>query len=297
MKVFVPKGNILIEDVTLPFEELGPMLTNLQTDAFTGYVLVRTADACCYIFMSGGQTDKAMSVDAASDDISVYRVDRMLNRLRGKELMVSTFVLSARMVEVLSGLFAFQQQYNEYEVRRRDMNKVLEGLEASESTGIIKVATKDGAYFLLVSGGQLLNDRFSRQYGEIVCGTDEIKMHLDDIDKRGAMISVYAEKEEEIQARRIQKNNELEKIKEFMVKLEGGMFRSADLVKVEDYVVREWDLDPKSTFTVEIETQDGTQREYKCQAAKKMGNFAGITKKMMEEMNVAENDTIFIRPI
>ena len=295
--MFVPKGNILIEEVPLPFEELEPMLTNLQTDGFTGYVLVRTADALCYIFMSGGQTDKALSIDIASDDISVYRVDRMLNRLRGKDLMVSTFVLSARMVEVMSGLFAFQQQYNEYEVRRRDMNKVLEGLESSGSTGIIKVATKDGIFFLLIANGQVLSDRFSRQYGEIVCGTDEIKLRLDDLDKRGAMISVYAEKEEEIQNRRIQKNNELEKIKEFTVKQEGGMFRSADMVRVEDYVVREWDLDPKTTFTVEIETQDGTQREYKCQAAKKMGNYAGVTKKMMEEMNVTENDIIFIRPI
>lgn len=294
--MFIPKGNILIEEEPLPFAELEPMLGNLQADEFTGYVLIKTQESEAFIFMNGGQTSKAIDVNSASGTISVYYVERLLNRVRSKELLVSTYVLSSRMVKILSGFFAFQQQYIEYEVRRRDMNRVLESLESNKCSGIIKVATKKGVYYLLVSSGELLSDRFSRSYGEIVCGVDEIRVRLDDIDQMGAMISVYAEKDEEIENRRIQKDDELDKIKELYIKSESSFFRGGDIVKVDEYVVREWGIDAKTTFNVEVETQDGDTYEYKCQAAKGRNNLACVTKAMMEHMHVAENEMVFVRP-
>ncbi|MBQ7568845.1 hypothetical protein IJT17_08580 [bacterium] len=295
--MFIPKGNILIDEVSLPFEELEPMLNNLQNDGFTGYVLIKTTDSSSYIFMNGGQMDKAIDVDAASDAINVYYVQRLLNRVQNKQLLVSTYVLSSRMVSVLSMFFAFQQQYAEYEVRRRDFAKVLEGLESSQSSGFIKVATKSSAYFLLLSGGEVLSDRFSRQYGEIVCGVDEVKARFDEIERNGATISVYAEKDEEIENRRIQKDDELEKIKELMIRAETRFLGGGDVVKVDDYVVRGWGIDAKASFNVEVENQNGDVYEYKCQAAKRMGGYAGVTKAMMERMGVSENEMVFVKPI
>ncbi len=295
--MIIPKGNIFIEDVGLPFGEIEPMLENLQNDGFTGYVLISTPDSQSYIFINGGQMDKALDIDSASGAITVYYVPRLLNRVRNKEILVSSYVVSSRIVNVLSGMFAFQQQYAEYEVKRREMNKVLESLASDHCSGIIKVSNREGTYFLLVSGGALLTDRFSRYYGQIVCGVDEVKERLDDIDSRGATITVYAEKDEEIENRRMQKDDELERIKELMVRVESGFFRGGDIVTVDEYIVREWSIDAKLTFNVEIETSNGDLYEYKCKAAKKMGGYAGVTKAMMENMHVQENESIYVRPI
>lgn len=295
--MFIPKGNVLFDEVQMPYEEFEAMLANLKNDGFTGYVLVKTANSSSYIFINGGVSDKVLDVNGANGTVNVYFEDRFLNRLRSKELLVSTYVLSGRMVDILSLSFTFQQQYMDYEVRRRDMTRVLEGLESGKCSGIIKVATKNGVYFFLVSGGEILNDRFSRQYGEIICGLEEVKARLEEIEQYGATISVYAEKEEEIDNKRRQKDEELDKLKDLMIKQESGLFRTSELVKVEEYIVREWGLDTKSTFNVEIETQNGDSFVFKCQAGRKMGGYAGVTKAMMERMKVAENETIFIRPI
>lgn len=296
--MYIPKGNVLIEDVAFPFEELEPMMVNLQSDGFTGYILVKTADSSSYIFINGGQMGKALDVNNSTGSVNVYDVARLLKRLRTKELLVSSYVLSGRMVSVLSNFFTFQQHYVDYEVRRRDMARVLEGLESGKCSGVIKVSVKNGVYAFLVSGGELLSDRFSRQYGEIICGIDEVKVRLEEIEQFGATISVYAEKDEEIENRRRQKDEELDKIREVMIKQESSFFRGGEIVKIDEYTLREWGIDSKASFTVEIETQRGELFQYKCQASgKRMNSYAGVTKSMMEHMKVAENETVSIRPI
>lgn len=297
--MIIPKGNVLIEDVELPFAEVEPMLSNLQADCFTGYVSIVTPNAQAYIFMSGGDTDKALEVDNASGNVNVYEIGRLLKRLINKQLLVSTYVMSAAMVKVLGGMFAFQQQYVDYDVKRREMKKVLEGLDGGVCSGMIKVASREDTYFLIVSGGQLLTDRFSRRYGQVICGVEEVKMQLERIDEYGASITVYAEKDEEIEEQRRQKDDELEKIKDLMIRPESGfgLFRSSDLVKVDEYVVREWGIDSKSAFNVEVENKDGEVFEFKCQATRRMGGYAGVTKAMMERMHVVENEIVSIHPV
>ncbi|MDO5297174.1 MAG: hypothetical protein Q4F00_11230 [bacterium] len=299
--MYIPKGNILIDEVAFPFDELEPMMMNLQNDGFTGYIKITNPASSSYIFMNGGQMGKAIDVNSDTGSMNVYDVPRLMNRLRTKELTVSSFVLSSRMISVLSNFFTFQQHYKDYEVRRRDMTRVLEGLENGKSSGIIKVSTKNGVYAFLVTSGELLSDRFSRQYGEIICGIDELKVRLEEIEQYGAVISVYAEKDEEIENRRRQKDEELEKIRDVSIKLDGGFlssFRSSDIVKVDEYTLREWGIDAKATFTVEIETQRGELFQYKCQASgKRMNSYAGVSKAMMEHMKVAENDIVSIRPV
>ena len=91
---------------------------------------------------------------------------------------------------------------------------------------------------------------------------------------------------------------ELEKIKTFVVKTDGGFLRANDVVRVDNYIVREWNIaDVKSTFPVEIETQDGSLYEYKCQAGAKFADRAGLTPAMMKKMGLVEGDTISIRPL
>lgn len=293
----VPKGNILIEDETLPFSDINTMLTNLEGDGFTGYVKLDLQDSAGLLFFSGGALSRALEVDSATGSASMHLLPRLLNRVKNRDLPVSTYVTSAQIVNVLGGLFAFQPLYLDYEVKRRELKKVLTSLETGEYSGIIKMASREGTHFLLMDRGELVTDRFSREYGQVLCGTDAVSELLDHVHKTGATLNVYAEKAAEIENRRRQKEEELEKIKQLIARQDGTFFRAGDIVKVDEYIVREWGLDAKSTFNVELETTEGDLYEYKCQAARKMGGYAGLAPAMIKKMGIKEGDLITVRPV
>jgi hypothetical protein len=293
----VPKGNTLIEDEMLPYSDINTMLANLVEDGFTGYVKLDLQDSSGLLFYSEGNLVRAMEVDPASGSASVHLLPRLLNRVKNRDLAVSTYVTSAPIINVLGGLFAFQPLYLDYEVKRRELKKVLTDLESGEYSGIIKMASREGTYFLLINRGELVTDRFSREYGQVLCGTDAVSELLDYVHKNGATLNVYAEKATEIENRRRQKEEELEKIKQLIARQDGTFFRAGDIVKVDEYIVREWGLDAKTTFNVELETSDGDLYEYKCQAARKMGGYAGLAPAMIKKMGIKEGDLITIRPV
>jgi len=293
----VPKGNMLIEDETLRFDDINTMLTNLEGDGFTGYVKLDLQDSSGLVFYSGGSMVRALEVDPASGSASVHLLPRFLNRIKNRELAVSTYVTSGQIVTVLGGIFAFQPLYLDYEVKRRELKKVLTTLETGEYSGIIKMASREGTHFLLMDHGELVTDRFSREYGQILCGTDAVSELLDYVHKNGATINVYAEKSQEIENRRRLKEEELEKIKQLIAKQDGTFFRAGDIVKVDEYIVREWGLDAKATFNIELETSEGELYEYKCQAARKMGGYAGLAPAMIKKMGIKEGDLITVRPV
>lgn len=293
----VPKGNILIEDEPLPFSDINTMLSNLEQDNFTGYVKLDLQESNGLIFYSDGHMTRALEVEPASGSANVHLLPRLLNRIKGRELRTSTYVTSDKIVNVLSGIFAFQPLYLDYEVKRRELKKVLTNLETGEYSGIVKMASREGTHFLLMERGELVTDRFSREYGQVLCGTDAVSELLDYVHKNGATINVYAEKHSEIENRRRQKEEELEKIKQLIAKTDAGFFRAGDVVKVDEYIVREWGIDPKAVFNVELETPDGGIYEYKCQAARKMGGYAGLAPAMIKKMGIKEGDLITIRPV
>lgn len=293
----VPKGNVLFEGELLPARDIGILVSNLETDHFTGFVKMDLGDSCGYIFFADGELVRTLEVEAASDATSVLLFERFINRVKSKDFSVSTYVASPQIVGVLSGLFAFQAHYMDYEVKGRDFKKVLENLQSGKCCGILKVASREGTHFLIVDNGSLVVDRFSHHYGEILCGSDEVRQLQEYVNTTGAAISVYAEKAEEIEAKRRQKEEELEKIKSLVAKQEGGFLRASDTVRVDDYVIREWGIDAKTRFNVEVETPDGDLIVYKCEGAKKMSSYAGVTSAMMKRMNIVEGDSLSIRPV
>ncbi len=294
----IPKGNLLIEDELLPFSDVNIMLANLEKDQFTGYVKIDFKESCGYVFFVQGNMMRAIEVENGSEAVSLHLVNHMLSRIKTKDYTVSTYVASAQMVNVLSGIFAFQPLYIEYEVKRRELKKVLDNLEQGKYSGLIKLSSMEGTCFLLVDNGELVADRFCREYGQVLCGAEAVKELLEYSYKNGATISVFAEKSDDIAARGRKREAELANIRQLIVKQEGGFMRAKDVVQVEDYLLREWNIDTKSTCNVEIETPDGEFYEYKCKAGRgKMGGYAGLTSDMIKQMNLSEGDQISIRPI
>lgn len=297
--MYIPKGNILIEDVELSNQDVRDMQANLSADGFTGYVKLDLGATSAYLMYIDGNIEQVLEVDNSTQSVSMQLEQRLFNRIKMDEIKCSSYVTSKRVVSVLMGLFAFQPLYSEYEAKKRDMPRLLDKLKDGSYSGLMKLSSREGTYYFIIDNGEVMRDRFCRYYGEILCGNDEVNRIINfEFDSDGATISVFAERVDEIEAKRKAKEEELEKIKTFVVKSDGGFLRANDVVKVDNYVLREWDIaDPKSSFTVELETPDGALYEYKCQGGAKYGDRAGLTPAMMKKMGVSEGDAISIRPL
>lgn len=293
----LPKGNPLIEDIPLPVHDIETMLTNLETDGFTGYVRLDLGGVEGYVFFSKGEVIRAVEFPDGGE-VKVRMLPRVINLVRQRpEVPASSYVVSDQMVGVMANMFAFKPLYRDYQVKRKELKKVLDSLEQDESSGILRMLGPNGRVFVFMDRGNLITDRFTKRYGEIVCGPDLVGELLDYVHKNGSTIQVYAEKATEIDHQRRNVEDDLEKIRQLIIKQEAGMFRAQDVVKVAEDIVRDWGLDVKATFTIEVETGDGQIFNYKCQGGRKLGGYAGIHANMLKSMGLKDGDLVNVRPI
>jgi hypothetical protein len=272
------------------------MIQNLEQQGFTGYVLLEVFKAEGIIFFSHGEIIRAIEIEDGKT--KVLKSARLINKVKNKEVPSSSYVLSSQIVSVLSTLFAFESLYKDYEVKKKEFKKVLSTLEADNITGILEVITKEATHVLLIDHGKIVTDSFANEYGQILCGLDAVNNFLDIIFREGARINVFAEKADEIEFKKRTVQEELEKERQLIAKtMGGGVFKAADTVKIEEFLVKEWSLKPAATFQVEAETADGKIYTLKCSGQKHLGNYISIANALMKKMNIKDGDLINVRPI
>ena len=84
--MYIPKGNILIEDVSLSYDNMREMQTNLSNDGFTGYVKLDLENSSAYIFYDGGTVAQVLEVDNDTGLVSLQLEQRLLNRIKLNEI-------------------------------------------------------------------------------------------------------------------------------------------------------------------------------------------------------------------
>ncbi|MDQ7822103.1 MAG: hypothetical protein RDV48_04845 [Candidatus Eremiobacteraeota bacterium] len=293
--MLLPKGNPLIEKITLPFTDINTMIQNLEQQGFTGYVLMEIFKTEGVIFFSHGEIIRALEIE--DPKIKVLKSARLINKVKSKEVPVSSYVLSPQIVSVLSTIFAYDYQYKDYEVKKKEFKKVLSALEADNITGILQVIIKDADHMLLIDHGKIVTDSFANEYGQILCGLDAVNSFLDIIFKEGARINVLAEKADEIEFKKRTVQEELEKERQLIAKTMGGFIKAADTVKIEEHLMKEWGIKTTATITIEVETADGKIYTLKTSAAKHLGGYLSLAGQLMKKMNVKDGDFVNVRPI
>lgn len=292
----LPKGNPLIEQVSLPFPDLNVMLTNLEQQGFTGYVRLELYKVDGIIFYAHGTKVRAVEMDESN--IRVHPLPRIINRLKKKDVPTSTYVLSPRIVNVLSLNFAFQPLYLDYEVKERELKKVMGTLETDAYTGLIEVVSKDGTSYLLIDQGELVTDFFAQEFGQIIAGTEAVSKFLDFVSKEGATINIYAEKQEEIDAKKKQIDEELEKIKQLIVKEEKGfsIFKASDVFWIDEYIIQEWGIRNVKSLNLELETPEGVIHRVKAQPSRKLGGYISAVGNNLKRYKLSEGDLVSVKP-
>jgi len=292
--VILPKGNPLIEKVTLPFPDINVMINNLEQQSFTGFVKLEMLKADGIMFYSHGTIVQALEMDESNN--KVQPMARLLNRLKKKEVSTSTYVLSPRIIGVMSMLFSFQPLYLDYEVKQKELKKVMTTLEADRYTGIIEVVSRDGTSYLLIDKGDIVTDSFASEYGQIVCGSESVSQLLDFVSRDGAVINIYAEKQDEIDNKLKEIQEELEKIKQLIIKEEKGFFRAGDTFWVDEYLVQEWKVGNVKNLQLELETPNGVVHMVKGSTGKKLGGYISATSSYLKKLKLKEGDLVSVKP-
>lgn len=294
--MLIPRGNVLFEKQSLPYSDINVLYGNLEQQGFTGFVKLDNDGAEDYLFFSHGQFLRALEQDDAH--MRVMTRPRILNKIKG-DVPTSVYILDSSMVNVLSLSFAFQPLYRNVEVRKKEFKKIRDQLESDEQTGILQMNSRgDGAsYHLLVDRGRLVFSNFAPAYGQIMCGLEDVSRFIEHIGKSGAQLNVFAEKAPEIESKRRDIEERLERVKVLLAKTQTGFFVKDDLVSVDEYIVREWGIRPSGAFPLELELPDGTIVNVKCQASKKLGGYVAIPAKLMKKIGLRDSDALSVQPI
>ena len=288
----------MIEDVPLFAEDVDIMIQNLMADAFTGYIKVNLDDSEGFLFYVEGQAIRALQ-QMKQGETKVHRPERiqgMVQRLG--QVPTSSFILSPRLCSVLSTSFTFKPLYKDYQVKRKELKKVLTNLEHDEFSGVLQFDTQDGRVSVILERGEPIHDQFAHHYGQILCGREAITGLFEYVHANGSTIQVYAEKANEIESKRRRTDEELNKLKQVFVKSPGGLFGVAkDAVRVDEEYVREWGLDLKANFFVILETMDGRRYEgIKAQSAKKKGETLEVGATVMKNCGLQDGQEILVFP-
>ncbi len=292
--MLIPRGNVLFEKISLAYSDINTLYTNLEQQGFTGYIKIDSGATEDLLFFSHGQFLRAIEHDDGHDRVMTR--PRILNRIKS-DVPVSVYILPAAMVGVMSLAFAFQPMYRNVEVRKKEFKKIRDQLESDEHSGIVQVNTRDGSHYLIVDRGKTVYDNFAHAYGSILCGLEDVGRFLEYIGKNGAQVNVFAEKGYEIERKRREVEERLERVKVLLARTQSGWFVKDDMVGVDDYIVREWGVRATEPFGVEIELADGTVYSVKCQASKKLGGYVAIPSKLMKRMGLRDSDALSVQPI
>lgn len=294
--MIVPRGNILFEHETLTHTDVEIMIANLEQQGFTGYVRAELGpQSAGFIFYHHGNFMRAYEIH--DGNVTVVQKQRVVNRLRGYETSVSVYVLSSQMISVLSVAFTFQRLFVNVEAKKKEIKRIRDGLETEEQSGMMEFVSRDGTTYALIDRGKLVYDNFAREYGQIMCGVEELNRAFDQLGRDGAYLNVYGEKYGEIHARVNLVNEELEKTRQLIARVEAGIFKgSDDMVKIDEFILKEWNVRTTGNVQVELETPSGEIRQARCQPGKKLQQYVVVPKAMLKVLNIQEGEVLNVRP-
>jgi hypothetical protein len=285
--------------MSLPVQDVETMLENLLADRFAGLVQLRLSSSANGFFMlRDGNILRAL--ESTSRGNLVARLPARIYALMHQRptVDVSVYVLSETMVSIYCSAFAFQTIIPDKRIERKELKRVLSNLEDKSQTGFMRVIGPGGMVYLLVDEGVIVTEKFAESYGEIVCGPAQVSAILDHVHENGSRILIRAEEATEIARKTESVNEDLGRIRQLTLKKASALFRSAEEVKLSEEVLKDWGLDAKSQFEVELETADGKMHKYKCRSgSSRLGNRVEVHSNMLKDMNVGEGDLVNIRPI
>ena len=290
----VPKGNPFLKETELDFDDITIMVENLKANSFNGYVKFDSQPFTSILFCKEGMI--TCIAEWSGNNYKMLHEAMLHYKLRNIKPAVSSYILSPEMIDVLGGVYAYQEIYLNYQIRKKEFRRFFETLRQNKYTGIMEIKQLSEPIFLLLNKGTVVTDQFLERYGEAVCGTDSISQLFDTIDTGGGVINTYAEKVDEIERKRRTYQEDLAKVKELIIGVESSLLKGGNAAKIDEIVFREWQRFGE-VAQVEIQTASGIIEYAKITAAKNKGMKILVPQALLKKFKINKDETVLVKPI
>lgn len=294
--MFLPKGNPLIEDITLNYTDINVLIGNLEQEGFSGYITFDYGEGLgVFFFLHGGLVNTLEKVTAPEEKYAACVVAKFFNRIRKKETKVSVYVLTPNICSVLSNVHLFKPVYKDYEAGKKEMMLLCNEIEEKSYTGFLSALGDGGVSYILFEKGKFIIDNFAIEVGQILCSSEKIHVFLDKISA-GGRVYFYAEAQEVIENKKKEIQNRLNKIKQLIIKGETRFLGKANVARIDEYIVKEW-ATKTPVFMIDLETNDGKKYTLEATQGKKMGGYVGLASSFIKKMGLREGDLVNVNPV
>lgn len=295
--MILPRGNPLIEDIKLGYTDINIMMNNLEQEGFSGYILFDySGGKTIFFFLHGGIINTLEVKDEAGEVYDAQLAAKFFNRIRKIEANVSVYILTPNMASVLSNVYLFNPLYKNHETGKKELMLILNEIEENSYTGFLSALGQDGLTYVVFDKGKLVIDNFAEKAGQIICSSEKIHSFFDYITGENGKIFFYAQAQKIIDSRKKEIQKKLNRIKQLIIKGEVRFIGKSDLVKIDEYIVREWGI-KSASFTIEVESTDGKTYKLEASAGKKLGGYAAFSNSLIKKLNFKEGDLVNISPI
>ncbi len=194
MRMRVPKGKPVHENLSTSYVKVGALLADLQVREFTGYVHIGYRGYDAYVFLDAGviigaieQTDKASRVGSEA-------VDGLLVRSEQRDGSVSIYDHASQTVQALAGIIDGNIVYQGLSSEFTDLDKLIRKLSKDQDTTwyVEAVAAEERAVGVLYIHGGKADGVYSSPDGVTLSGQAALKAMLEMSDVHGATYDVYA---------------------------------------------------------------------------------------------------------
>jgi hypothetical protein len=252
-----------------------------------------------YVFVANGDQVRAFEVNEARGDFKVAKPDRLINMAGNSgKVKACSYILSSRLAAILGQCFAFKPLYRDYQVRKKELKKVLDNMTHDSHSGFLQFEVNNNRAVVVLERGEPIHDQFISQYGEVLCGREVITNLFDYVYSQGALVHVFAEKHNELEARNRRVDEDLDRQISLTVKSAGGgLFGGGkDVIKLDLEYAKSWGFN-KTPFQLAVEDADGrVLGNFKAQGAAKKSVTIEIPAKLLSEMGLSDGQEVTVYP-
>ena len=194
MRMRVPKGKPVYENLNTSYLKVGALLADLQVREFTGLVHIAFRGYDAYVFLDSGAIIGALEQNDTHARTGSEAVDGLLVRSEHRDGTVSIYEHAGPTVQALAGIIDGQPVYQELSSDFTDLDKLIRKLaREKDATWYVEVvATEDlGVGVIHIQGGQP-DGVYSPHESPTLYGAPALKTMLEVAEAFGATFNVYS---------------------------------------------------------------------------------------------------------
>src|SRR5262245_24028367 len=194
MRMRVPKGKPVYENLNTSYLKVGALLADLQVREFTGLVHIGFRGYDAYVFLDTGAIIGALEQNDTHARTGSEAVDGLLVRSEHRDGTVSIYEHAAPTVQALAGIIDGQPVYQELSSDFTDLDKLIRKLaREKDATWYVEVvAVEDlGVGVIHIQSGQP-DGVYSPHESPTLYGAAALKTMLEVAEAFGATFNVYS---------------------------------------------------------------------------------------------------------